>query len=62
MCVRAHACTLQKDGEYTLSEPYADDGRQLAASTVAIYHNNQLLIGTVFDKLMICQLPNVDYV
>jgi hypothetical protein len=53
---------LQKDGEYTLSEPYADDGRRLAASTVAVYHNNQLLIGTVFDKLMICHVPNVDLV
>jgi hypothetical protein len=45
-----------------LSEPYADDGRRLAASTVAVYHNNQLLIGTVFDKLMICHVPNVDLV
>ena len=35
---------------------------QLAASSAAIYHNNQLLIGTVFDKPMICQLPNVDVV
>ncbi|VDP17261.1 unnamed protein product [Soboliphyme baturini] len=39
---------------YTITEPFADDGSTLNASSVALYHKNTLLIGTINHKLMIC--------
>ncbi|XP_014671113.1 PREDICTED: serum paraoxonase/arylesterase 2-like [Priapulus caudatus] len=48
-----------KEGKVqSISEVYADDGTNLIGSTVAVYRDNGLLIGTLRDKLMYC---NVQY-
>jgi len=41
---------------YSLTEPYANDGSQLAGSTVAIRYDRQLLIGSVFRQLLHCDI------
>jgi len=40
-----------------VEEIYADDGELLRASTTAAVYKNILLIGTLYDKAMWCQLP-----
>lgn len=39
-----------------ITEAYVDDGKQISGSSVAIFYNNQLLIGTVAHKLAYCQV------
>ncbi|XP_071802974.1 serum paraoxonase/arylesterase 2-like [Asterias amurensis] len=39
-----------------VTEAYVDDGKQISGSTIAIFYNNQLLIGSVCHKLAHCQV------
>jgi hypothetical protein len=39
-----------------IEEIYADDGSELVASTGATYVNGKLVIGTVRDQLMVCDV------
>jgi len=41
---------------FKMTEPYADDGHQLAGSTVAVYHKKKLLIGTVHRTMLECDI------
>ncbi|XP_035678774.1 serum paraoxonase/arylesterase 2-like [Branchiostoma floridae] len=44
-------------GEYPeVTELYANDGRQLSGSTAAVVYNRRLLIGTVVDTLLYCDI------
>ncbi|XP_078606594.1 serum paraoxonase/arylesterase 2-like [Branchiostoma floridae x Branchiostoma japonicum] len=44
-------------GEYPeVTELYANDGQQLSGSTVAVVYNRRLLIGTVVDTLLYCDI------
>jgi len=42
---------------FAIEEVYSDDGNLLRASTVATVYKKTLLIGTLYDKAMYCQLP-----
>jgi arylesterase/paraoxonase len=44
--------------EVTIHDPYMNDGSVLSASSVAIKYKNQILIGTVHHKLMLCDVIN----
>jgi len=44
--------------KYEVTEPYANDGTELAGSTVAVYHQKQLLIGTVHRTLLHCDVAD----
>lgn len=39
-----------------ITELYSDDGNNLSGSSVASIYDNKMLIGTVLDKLMFCEL------
>lgn len=39
-----------------LSQKYTDNGRVIAASSVAAPYEGKLLIGTVFHKALLCEL------
>ncbi len=43
---------------YKITEPYANDGTEVAGSTVAIYHQKQLLIGTVHRTMLHCTVAD----
>ena len=46
-----------KDGEMVdMEEVFSDSGRHLYGSTVAVYRNGSVLIGTVMHKAMICKV------
>uniref|UniRef100_A0A915JR34 Arylesterase n=1 Tax=Romanomermis culicivorax TaxID=13658 RepID=A0A915JR34_ROMCU len=49
--------TDKQMNNYTIKDYYADDGKELWASTVAVPYQNQLLIGTITDRLMLCDMP-----
>lgn len=42
--------------KYTIHEKFSDSGDALKASTVAVRYQNRLLIGTVYDRLMMCDI------
>ena len=42
-----------------MEEIFADSGRRLSASSVAAYRNGSLLIGTVYQKAMFCQVAHL---
>lgn len=39
-----------------MKEVYANDGTMLAASTVASFYKNQTLIGSLREKLLLCDV------
>jgi len=45
-----------KFDQYSIHEKFADSGENLKASTVAVRYKNKLLIGTVYDRLMMCDI------
>ena len=46
-----------KDGEMVdMEEVFSDSGRQLHGSTVAVYRNGGVLIGTIMHKAMFCKV------
>jgi len=47
---------------WVISEPYANDGTTIRGSSSAIYSDKQMLVGTVFHKLLHCDVPNPDLV
>jgi len=47
---------------WVVTEPYANDGSTLWASTSAVVYKDQLLIGTAFHKLMHCDIVNPETV
>ncbi|XP_072032914.1 serum paraoxonase/arylesterase 2-like [Amphiura filiformis] len=44
------------DHKFTLSEVYVNDGSVIGISSVAVYHKDQLLIGTPYSKLLYCEV------
>jgi len=47
----------KKDGESDyFAEPYGNDGSVLSGSSIAARYKNQILIGTVYDKLLLCDI------
>ncbi|GMT28185.1 hypothetical protein PFISCL1PPCAC_19482, partial [Pristionchus fissidentatus] len=50
---------IQEDGvSWVVTEPYANDGATISASNDVLYVNEQLLIGSLFGKCLLC---DVDY-
>ncbi len=48
---------LDEVGRYDGHEEiYRDDGRNLSASSVAVHHGHRLLVGSVFEHLLLCDL------
>lgn len=47
---------VSRKQQWTIMEPYASDGASLSGSTVAIRYNQHLLIGSMHDKLLKCDL------
>lgn len=47
---------------WIVTEPYADDGEILWGSTSAVHYKQQMLIGTIYHKLMHCDILNPEYV
>lgn len=43
---------------WKVTEPYTNDGTQLAASTVAVVHGKEMLIGSVFRTLLHCDIAH----
>ncbi|KAF8375712.1 hypothetical protein PRIPAC_82141 [Pristionchus pacificus] len=41
-----------------VSEPYANDGKELSGSSIAVVHNNQILIGSVCRGLLHCTIDD----
>uniref|UniRef100_A0A158P868 Arylesterase n=1 Tax=Angiostrongylus cantonensis TaxID=6313 RepID=A0A158P868_ANGCA len=41
---------------WEISEPFADDGRLISSSSIAVPYNNQLLIGSVCRQLVHCEI------
>ena len=41
---------------YDVREVYMNDGSQIKASTSALFYNGTLLVGTVFDNLLVCEV------
>ncbi|VDM62165.1 unnamed protein product [Angiostrongylus costaricensis] len=41
---------------WEISEPFADDGRLISSSSIAVPYNNQLLIGSVCRQLVHCDI------
>nr|XP_054770538.1 serum paraoxonase/arylesterase 1-like [Lytechinus pictus] len=42
--------------DYEMSEVYSEDGRNITMSTSAIYHRGVLLIGSLHERMMRCQV------
>ena len=42
-----------------IDEVYSNNGSQLRFTSVAVRHENQLLIGTVDDKVLLCELRSL---
>uniref|UniRef100_A0A914WIH7 Paraoxonase n=1 Tax=Plectus sambesii TaxID=2011161 RepID=A0A914WIH7_9BILA len=47
---------------WVITEPYANDGATISGSTVAVYYEQQMLIGTIYHKLLQCDVINPDIV
>ncbi|CAI4222509.1 unnamed protein product [Auanema sp. JU1783] len=43
---------------WEITEIYSDDGRQLSASSIAVYHKDQILMGSVFRQLVHCKISD----
>lgn len=43
-----------------ITDLYSDDGNQISGNSVASLYNNKMLIGTVQDKLMYCDVCTLD--
>uniref|UniRef100_A0A8R1Z3C0 Paraoxonase n=1 Tax=Pristionchus pacificus TaxID=54126 RepID=A0A8R1Z3C0_PRIPA len=41
-----------------ISEPYANDGKEVSGSSAVAFHNNQMLVGTVCKGLLHCEIPD----
>ncbi|GMT28186.1 hypothetical protein PFISCL1PPCAC_19483, partial [Pristionchus fissidentatus] len=41
-----------------VSEPYANDGKEVSGSTLGVLYNNQMLIGTVCKGLLHCEIAD----
>ncbi|KAI0234526.1 Serum paraoxonase/arylesterase 1 [Lamellibrachia satsuma] len=49
--------TLSEDSKVTdIVEVYYNDGRQISASTVAVHYRRYMLVGSVFTKLLLCEV------
>jgi len=42
--------------DFTISEIYANEGKDISAGTVAVKFENQMLIGSVCHKALLCDL------
>ncbi|KAI0238046.1 Serum paraoxonase/arylesterase 1 [Lamellibrachia satsuma] len=52
--------TLSEDSTVTdIAEVYYNDGRQLSASSIAVRYRRYLLVGSVFTKLLLCEVHHV---
>ncbi|GMS99654.1 hypothetical protein PENTCL1PPCAC_21829, partial [Pristionchus entomophagus] len=50
---------IKYDGDYKtadVTEPYANDGKEVSGSSVGVIYNNQMLIGTVCKGLLHCEI------
>ncbi|XP_041465854.1 serum paraoxonase/arylesterase 1-like [Lytechinus variegatus] len=45
--------------DYEMSEVYSEDGRNITMSTSAIYHRGVLLIGSLHERMMRCQVTTL---
>ena len=49
--------TLSGDSKVTdIAEVYYNDGRQISAATVAVHYRRYMLVGSVFTKLLLCEV------
>ncbi len=46
---------------WTITESYADDGHRQSASSTCVYFGEQLLIGSVYRRPMLCDVINSQY-
>ncbi len=52
---------VQEDHKsWIITEPYSNDGSQLSGSSVAVFYKGQLLVGTIYHKLLHCDILNPD--
>uniref|UniRef100_A0A8R1DMP1 Arylesterase n=1 Tax=Caenorhabditis japonica TaxID=281687 RepID=A0A8R1DMP1_CAEJA len=50
---------FQEDGKtWVTTEPYANDGATISASSSIVFHDDQMLIGSSFGRLLHCDLTN----
>ncbi|KAL6732039.1 hypothetical protein Aduo_002842 [Ancylostoma duodenale] len=50
---------IQEDGiSWVITEPYANDGATISASNAVIYDKDHLLIGSLFGRLLHCDVLN----
>jgi len=53
----------KKDGENDyVSEPYSNDGSILSGTSVAVRYQNHILIGTVYHKLLLCDISSPEVI
>ncbi|EYC42600.1 hypothetical protein Y032_0525g2924 [Ancylostoma ceylanicum] len=50
---------IQEDGiSWVITEPYANDGATISASNAVVYDKDHLLIGSMFGRLLHCDVLN----
>ncbi|GMS92339.1 hypothetical protein PENTCL1PPCAC_14514, partial [Pristionchus entomophagus] len=55
----SHVLRIKFDRDYksaAITEPYANDGKEVSGSTIGIVYNNQMLIGTLCKGLYHCEI------
>lgn len=45
--------------DYEIDQIYGNDGRQLKGSSVAVYYEGNMLVGTVVDNLLYCEVRSL---
>ncbi|KIH57368.1 Arylesterase [Ancylostoma duodenale] len=57
--VRSSSQVLREDGvSWVITEPYANDGATISASNAVVYDKDHLLIGSMFGRLLHCDVLN----
>ena len=46
--------------DYEIDQIYSNDGGQLKGSSIAVYHGRNMLVGTVVDNLLYCEVRSLD--
>lgn len=46
--------SIQKDSSWVITEPYASDGASISASHAVLFHEERLLIGSLYGKAILC--------
>ena len=57
VCVQVLRLTVSDGGSKVtnVTEVYSDDGLTFSGSSVAVHYNGQMLVGSVYTDLLLCQ-------